>query len=82
MKKVFLLGTMMEKIISHFFQIHLCLVKYIVWSKTGPMSGKWLESWNDFLKNDGYIMFMSLEWPNTYWYDIHYASSAQMSMIP
>ena len=58
MKEVFLNGPMMDKKLSHVCQFDLFLVKNIVLSKTGPMSGKWFDSWNDFSKNDGDMMFM------------------------
>ena len=55
----FLFGPMMDKKISNIFQIHLFLARNIFLSKTSPRCGKWLGPWNEFLENDGGMMFMS-----------------------
>lgn len=59
MKGVFLPWPRMDKKTLSILSNSFFFVINIFWSKTGPMSGKWLDSWNDFSKNDGDMMFMS-----------------------
>ena len=49
----------MDKHLSHFFQIHLCLARDTFLSEIGPRCDTWLVFWNEFLENDGGMMFMS-----------------------